>query len=346
MGLRYYLKELRYYTLLEGSPKRVIYNFLFSKTPLSKLVNGRLYKFFYRRKVEKFTRTHSPRILQIENTNLCNARCIMCPHSTMKRGKRIMSLDNFKKIVDEVLTNYKEIKIVTITGFGEPTMDKTLVDKIKYINDEYPKVKIDIFTNGGLLSKELSDGLLKRNIRRINFSINAMENNYKKITGLDYKKVKGNFLYLMKRKKELNKKFPLVNCSLMVLKENEKDIDEFIKFWSSYGDSVMTYLPLDWAGDKKVDSARSHSFNKRFGWPCLPLWKNITVDVEGDVIMCCQDYESKVKFGNVLKEPIKEIMNSEKFNKIRELHKKGIFSMPVCKTCDNWANSSLWWWTY
>ena len=70
------------------------------------------------------------------------------------------------------------------------------------------------------------------------------------------------------------------------------------------------------------------------------------VDVNGDIIMCCQDYESKVNFGNALKQPIKQIMNSEKFRKIRELQKKGIYNMPVCDKCDNWVNSSFSWWEY
>ena len=143
----------------------------------------------------------------------------------------------------------------------------------------------------------------------------------------------------------MKKVYPLINFSLMILKANEEDIDRFIKQWMPYGDSVMTYLPLDWAGNKKIDSAERAPFVKK-RWACIPLWQSINVDVEGNIIMCCQDYESKVKFGNVLKRPIKEIMNDPKFKQIREKHLKGDFSSDVCKTCDNWINSSLWWWTY
>jgi radical SAM protein with 4Fe4S-binding SPASM domain len=269
----------------------------------------------------------------------------MCPHTIMKRNKGVMSLENFEIIVDKVLSYYPGIEIVTITGFGEPTTDKTLLQKIEYLNKRYPNIKIDLFTNGGLLTKDLSEEILKKNIRRINFSINSLEKNYKKITGLDYPLVKENFLHFAQRKKELKKKFPLINCSLMILKENKRDVEEFIDFWSSYGDSVMTYLPLEWAGNKKIDPADKPPFKKKM-WACLPIWKNITVDATGDVIMCCQDYESKVKFGNLLKEPVEKIMNSQKYNQIRKMHKNGNFSMEVCRNCDNAINSSLWWWVY
>ncbi|MBU3912629.1 MAG: radical SAM protein [Nanoarchaeota archaeon] len=345
MGLRYLLKETLYYKRLDGSPKRMIYKFLFSKTPLSRLVNSKVYNFFYRKKIDKFTKEHSPTILQIENTNVCNARCIMCPHTKMKRKQKIMGFEDFKKIVDEVLLNYKSIKNLTITGFGEATVDRGLVDKVKYVNQNYPEINIDIFTNGALLSKGLADELLKRKLHKINFSINAMEKNYKKITGLSYSLVRENIIYFVNKKREMKKKFPLVNFSLMILKENEKDVKDFIKLWDGNGDSVMSYLPLDWAGSKKIESVEKPPFIRK-RWPCIPLWQSIMVDVEGNIIMCCQDYESKVKLGNVLKEPIKKIMNSKKFQEIRDKHKQGDFSMDICRTCDNWINSSLWWWVY
>ncbi|MFC1685670.1 radical SAM/SPASM domain-containing protein [Nanoarchaeota archaeon] len=343
MRLGYLLKQARYYKKLEGSMNRMFINFLFARTPLSRLVNTPMYNWIYRKRMEKFTKGHNPTLLTIENTNACNAKCIMCPHNKMKRPVKIMSLRDFKKVVDKVMKSYPKIKRLTITGFGETTADKGLVEKIKYVNKHYPKLKIDFFTNGSLFTKELSEAILKTRVHRINFSINAMERNYKKITGLDYKKVRSNILYFIKRKRELKKEFPLVNFSLMILKENVDDIEDFIKLWTPYGDSVMTYLPLDWASNKKIETVENPIQNKK-KWACIPLWQSVSVDAEGNVIMCCQDYESRVKFGNVLKQPIKEIMNSPKFEKIRELHKKGNYSMPVCNTCDNWVNSSLWWW--
>ncbi len=345
MKLRYIFKEAKYYRKLDGSLKRAFYKFLFSKTPLSKIVNTKSYNHFYKKRIERFTKEHNPVNLQIENTNLCNAKCIMCPHGIMKRKKKTMNQKDFEKMVKRVLKEYPNIRLLTITGFGEPLMDRELVKKIDFLNKNYPELWIDIYTNASLLDKKLSEKLLKKKIHKIHIAINAMEKNYKKITGLDYKKVKENVLYFVERKKELEKEFPLINFSLMILKENKKDIDDFIKLWSSYGDSVMTYRPLEWAGDKKIEAAEKPPFKKK-RWPCIPLWQNITIDVDGNIIMCCQDYESKVKFGNILKQPIKQIMNNPEFKKIREMHKNGNYSMDICKTCDNWINSSLWWWVY
>src|SRR5918995_4259683 len=42
-----------------------------------------------------------PEIVQIESTNICNAKCTFCPRDEMHRRQGIMSFDLFKKVVDE-----------------------------------------------------------------------------------------------------------------------------------------------------------------------------------------------------------------------------------------------------
>lgn len=345
MNLKYLIKEARYYRKRDGNLKKALTKFLLYKTPLRKLVNTPLYNYFYKKSIERFTKEHKPTILQIENTNFCNAQCVMCPHVTMKRKQTIMNFVDFKKIVDDVLSTYPSIKLLVITGFGEPLIDKGILEKIDYVNKNYPKIKIDFYTNAGLLTPKISDELLKRKLHKINFSINALQKDYKKIMGLDYDVVSKNIIYFTDKRKELKKEFPLINFSLMILKQNSKDIKKFIELWEKRGDSVMTYMPLDWAGDKKIDTIAEVKINKK-RWPCMSLWQSVMIDAEGNVIMCCMDYESKVKFGNALKTPIKEIMNSPKFRQIRELHKKGVYSMPVCDKCDNSVSSSFAWWEY
>ena len=41
-----------------------------------------------------------PEIVQIESTNLCNAKCVFCPRDEMHRKQGVMSFDLFKKVVD------------------------------------------------------------------------------------------------------------------------------------------------------------------------------------------------------------------------------------------------------
>lgn len=339
MDLAYAIKEARYYKKLNGL-NRAFRKFLLTQTPVSKLVNTPIYNKIYSKKIKEKVNMN-PEFIQIENTNLCNAKCVMCPHTIMKRKGKIMNLKDFKKIIDNIMKSYS-IKRITITGFGEPFIDKEIIEKIKFLDKTYPKTKVDVYTNASLLDKKTVDELLKTNISRVTFSINGTERNYRKIMGLNYEDTKKNVLYFLEQKRKLRHPV-LTNISLMILKENEEDVKNFISFWKDKADSVRVYPPSDWAGSlKNIDMITKNPFKcKR--WPCSALWFFITVDVDGNVIMCCRDYESIIKFGNLLKQDIKEIRSSEKFKDLMQKHLEFNFSSPICKTCDSSFDSSLDW---
>ena len=336
MNLKYLRKEAKYYKKVDGSLKRIVTKFLLAKTPLRRLVNSKLYNKIYKKKIKRGINKR-PYILSIENTNICNAKCIMCPHVKMKRKQRVMNQKDFEKIVNNVMAHEKP-KFITITGFGEPLADKHLDGKIKWLNNKYPDLKIIIFTNASLLDKKLTEKLLKLKIFKLNFSINGTRKNYNRIMGLDYEDTMKKINYFLKRKKELKNKI-LMNASLMILDDNKKDIKQFIDYWMEKMDSVMAYLPSDWAGEVEM-VVKTPFKNKR--WPCMTLWKFVTVDVDGNAIMCCRDYESKFKLGNLIKEDYNKI--KDKINIIKKQHLKMNFSRPICKSCDNSFDSSLDWW--
>ena len=340
MDLKYIIKEINYYRKLDGF-SRAIKKGVLSQSFLSCIVNkpvyNKVYSFFIKNRAKK----DNPKLLQIENTSFCNARCLMCPHKIMKRKQNTMNLENFKKILDNVMKNY-QIKRITLNGFGEPFLDKGIFEKIEYINKRYYKLKIDIYTNASLLTKENSEKLLSKKVDRITFSLNGTKKNYKKIMGLDYEKTEKNVLYFLKKRKEVGNQI-LCNISLMLLEENQEDVSDFIKFWEPFSDSVRVYPPSDWAGGIKGRNIINKSRIKKKQWPCFALWNNITIDVDGNVIMCCRDYESKVKFGNLLKEDAREIRNSKKFLDLQNKQLNFNFSTPVCSTCDNSSDSSFDW---
>jgi 2-iminoacetate synthase ThiH len=63
-----------------------------------------------------------PDIVQIESTNLCNAKCVFCPRDEMHRRQGVMDLDLFRKIVDECAA--LGITHVRVHNYGEPFLDR------------------------------------------------------------------------------------------------------------------------------------------------------------------------------------------------------------------------------
>lgn len=66
---------------------------------------------------------------------------------------------------------------------------------------------------------------------------------------------------------------------------------------------------------------------------CLRPSKNVVIDYQGNMILCCNDYFSTVKFGNLTKSHIIDIWRKRKYKRIRREIKKGAFSLAICKKC-------------
>lgn len=66
---------------------------------------------------------------------------------------------------------------------------------------------------------------------------------------------------------------------------------------------------------------------------CYKGTENLVIDYDGNIILCCNDYFSSVKFGNVQNEKISEIWNKSAYKKIRKELEKGIFRLDICERC-------------
>ena len=73
-----------------------------------------------------------PTILQIEPTNRCNLKCIMCPHGCNKISEyKDLSFPLLKKIIEDIY-DYKYLKGVHIQGLGEPLLYPDLLNAIEF----------------------------------------------------------------------------------------------------------------------------------------------------------------------------------------------------------------------
>ena len=66
--------------------------------------------------------TKYPRLVYVETTNACDARCSFCLYERMERPVEIMKLDAFKTMANKVKA--ANLKIGAVFCFGEPLLDK------------------------------------------------------------------------------------------------------------------------------------------------------------------------------------------------------------------------------
>ncbi|MBI5740391.1 MAG: SPASM domain-containing protein [Nitrospirae bacterium] len=82
---------------------------------------------------------------------------------------------------------------------------------------------------------------------------------------------------------------------------------------------------------KLFDKSRENA-----GRPCLRPGRQLVINWEGRVLLCCNDYYAKYSFGNVKDEPVMKIWNSSEFKKYREILscEGGRREIDLCRNCD------------
>lgn len=295
-----------------------------------------IYKEYVKKEISRLGGNFIPNIVYIEITNSCNAKCVMCVRKEMTRPIGFMGMELYKKIVNECAAwNIHEIRLHNI---GEPLLDKTLVEKIAYAKKKgIPKVVF--YTNGSLLNPELCKEIILAGIDEIFVSFDAAtKHTYETIRkGLKFEHVSDGIKSLLDARNNMKLGSPKIHIAYTCMDLNRKEIRPFKLKWESLVDSVYFCDICDWATQKEMDS-KIYRFNRK--WPCVYLWKAMFIHWNGDVVICCLDFNRKVVFGNAGNETLEKIWTNNKYQHVRKLHLDNtLTTIPICDKC---TSNRLW----
>lgn len=110
--------------------------------------------------------------LRLELTSHCNLKCLYCHNSEYSNRSDDMTTDEIIKLIGNLKAKYP-IKKILLTG-GEPLLKKGLFKIIRYINEL--GIKVDMVTNGTLLTPVIIEKLEKAGLKRIRISIDEIGN--------------------------------------------------------------------------------------------------------------------------------------------------------------------------
>lgn len=121
---------------------------------------------------------NTPFGITVFTNTTCNLRCEFCIYTSehMKRNvyKHDMTMETFTKFIDELNLFPQKIKALHFCPCGEPLLCKDIANMIKYAKKANIAEKIDILTNGVLLTPEISDSLVDAGIDWIRISLNGL----------------------------------------------------------------------------------------------------------------------------------------------------------------------------
>lgn len=258
----------------------------------------------------------------VEITKNCNLSCPFCPSSNVCVNYN-MSFENFITVIDKIKPY---IKLLYLHVLGEPTLHPEFTRIIKYCKNE--KIDIALTTNGTLLT-EFKDLLLEDDMfTKINISLQSLiQFNIK-----EQEEYLNKLISFLKEHSKKESKVPInlrlwndkTDSNTIVL--NDLILNKLEKYINCQNNVRLS------TDDEFIWPSTSHSMNNTYSG-CLGGKKQLAILNNGDIVLCCLDYEGKTKLGNIFKDNLEEILNSKLFLKVIEgfNNRKPIFDL--CKKC-------------
>ncbi len=277
-------------------------------------------------------------IVNLEFTNKCNLNCTMCNfhanedrEGRLNQDSRFMDAELLKRIINELAPyNDKSTPMIVLPPFrGESTLYPQFEEMIDLIKSHGMNIAIN--TNGIFNSDKIINALLKTDMAI--FSVDARTREmYTKIRGNDlYDTVTGNIGKLMKARKKGESK-PNIQVSFVLQPRNKRELKPFIEYWLERVDSVAIYRERNEKGKCLSPSKKG----KKIEAPgCYYALSSIGIYSNGDVVPCCNDCYGSMIFGNLKKQSLESVYNSERYRNFRKAHSEGKTNLfEICRECD------------
>ena len=282
-------------------------------------------------------KTNFPPEIWLENTNHCNATCIMCPREKQTRKKGIMSLDLYKRLIKEISEHNNFVERLHMHNFGEPLLDKKLPERIKIAKDAGVK-HVYFVSNASLLDESMSEKLIDSGLDefKISFYGTDKETYNSTMLDLDFETTLENvktFFKVRKRKKAQKPKvvIQLIPQLIGEDKSNEwKDIFNQI-IDKSLGDKLLSVILHNFSNGRDYNNINEIDIHNTCTYP----WRTMVVLQDGRVSPCCNDYNGNIDMGNILFSTIQEIWTSKKYQTMRKNFKALNYKdYSTCSSCD------------
>lgn len=264
--------------------------------------------------------------IYIEITNQCNLNCSFC----IKNYRKIkyLSLDELKIILEKLKG---QTKFLYFHVLGEPLIHPLF----NYLVEEASKnYCVNITTNGYLI-----DNINTKKIRQLNISLHSYDEKY----GLD---VNEYINKIIKKCEQLSDTF--ISYRFWVNgKFNQQILDKINEYYN-------TQIKLsDLKGNFHIKDKIYISTDEEFIWPdlnnninikqgfCLAIKDHLGILVDGTVIPCCLDTKGDIKIGNIFNESMEKIIESERYQKLKNNFHKNQRNETLCQKCGYKINNKI-----
>ncbi|MCW2278814.1 radical SAM/SPASM domain-containing protein [Heliophilum fasciatum] len=287
----------------------------------------------------------TPFTLFVFPTTYCNFKCQYCGHSLgyeqMKDKYNFepenMSMQTYSRIIEQSKEFSSNYKMLSLTGHGEPLLNKELPLMIELAKKANVAERIEIISNASLLNRERSQALVEAGLDILRISLQGLSSRkYEQVCGvkLDFDELIDNIRCFYQNKKQCK-----VFVKIMDIALEHGEEERFYHLFSDISDRMYiercrpVYDGVDYSQNNTqviIDRyGRTHA--KRMVCP-LPFYM-LGIFPNGDVEPCDTIYKPVV-VGNVHRESLYSIWKGANLRQFQRMQlEKQRESNLKCKVC-------------
>ncbi len=304
-----------------------------------------------------------PQRIELEVSTQCSLRCLKCEHTYWKEQQKMMTLEQFKHILEQFPT----LRAISLSGIGHGMERKDLyLQMIEYLRKR--SIFIQFFDTLLFANEDVAKRLIELRANKIWMSIDgATKETYNKLqVGSDFDVVVNNAKRLIELKKEKKSLFPELQYHYIVQKPNVEEMPGFIDlvYEISRPDPSMittvqftrlipfkenaflipeipqkivdeTVKRAEKYGNFRLEFCNIPDYSTRLPIKECTAWTVPFITVDGDCYPCCSltegNIRSKLKgksFGtfdvNLFKDDFRDVWYSDRFRKFIRAFNKGL----------------------
>ena len=236
--------------------------------------------------------------LELSPIDTCNRACKFCPKSSPSVAPNqnlFMTKPSYQKMADE-LKDLSYQGTVMLAGYGEPLLCKNIIDMVRSFS---PVANTEVTTNGDPLNQKLINDLVEAGIDKLIVSL------YDGPHQID----------------QFNTMFREVGVpeNLYILRDRWYSIDD------EFGVKLTNRAGTVSAGHQPSINTKNSCYYPHY---------MMMIDWNGDAFLCTQDWNRRVKSGNVFVSSLLDVWTSSNLRKFRKLLGNGKRSEWPCQGCN------------
>jgi len=245
-----------------------------------------------------------PSVVEVSESGTCNRKCIFCPRSApgFPDVQEFIKPELISKLASE-LSELKYAGIFLFSGFVEPMLDKKIYNHVKIVRDYLPLARIEMVTNGDVLTVARLKRLFESGLSTILISVYDSAEDAERFNemcigaGLDSKQFVIRHRYLPEEQ--------------------------------SFGITMNNRAGMMASAEYAIPALR-----EPLNAPCYYPHYTFFMDYLGDVLLCPHDWGKKKILGNLFKQSFREIWLSKVFMASREILANANRKISPCNQCD------------